>query len=266
MIPGMEAAGVVDAVGSADTGLVPGDRVAFAMRLGTYAEYMVLGADRLVPVPDGLSGRLAAASLLQGMTAQFLSRDLCPAEAGAPVLVHAGAGGLGQLLIQFLRRRGQRVIATASTEAKLAVARQAGADEVINYATDDFAAATRAMTGGTGVAVVYDSVGASTWQGSFDSVRRRGLVVLCGQSSGFVPPIDPQMLRTKGSIGLVRPSLTDYIAERGELLSRAAEVFDGLKQGWLRVRIEEEFPLEEAPSAHQRLESRETTGKLLLLP
>lgn len=266
LIPGMEAAGVVDAVGDGESALSPGDTVAFAMCLGAYSEYIVLPASRVVTVPHELSSSTAAASLLQGMTAQFLSRDLCPASPGESVLVHAGAGGLGQLLIQFLHHRGLRVLATASTAKKLEVAAQAGADEVIDYVRDDFVAAVRKLTGGEGVSVVYDSVGKTTWEGSFDSVRSRGLVVFCGQSSGFVPPIDPQLLRVKGSIVMARPSLTDYIANRAELIQRSREVFGALRDGTLRVNIEEQFPLAEAPAAHRRLESRSATGKILLLP
>ena len=266
MIPGMEAAGVVEAVSQAHPDVVPGARVAFAMHLGSYAEFVVLPVDRLVPIPDDVPATLAAASLLQGMTAQFLGTDLGPERSGEPVLVHAAAGGLGQLLVQVLKKRGMQVLGTASTSEKRDLAASLGADLMIDYTRDGWADEVMRFTDGRGVAVVYDSVGAATWKQSFDCVRSRGSVVFCGQSSGMVPPIDPQLLRQRGSVSMSRPSLTHYIADRRELLDRVEKVYDAVRRGELRVRIEDHLPLKDAAQGHVLLESRTVTGKIILSP
>lgn len=274
LTPGMEAAGVIDALGpdGHDHATDPynhlsvGTRVAYAMQLGSYAEYVVVPLDRLVPIPDTLSITQAAAVTLQGMTAHFLCHDTYPFSAGDTALVHAAAGGLGQLLTQMLVRRGVRVIGTVSTERKAEPARQAGAQEVIIHSQTDFVAEVRRLTDGAGVAAVYDSIGRDTWHGSLSCTRSRGHLVLCGQASGPVPPLDPQLLRSSGSIWLSRPSLTHFIAARDELRRRAADVFSWVAGGELRIRIDDVLPLEQAATAHRLLEERTTTGKLLLLP
>lgn len=272
-VPGMEAAGVVDALGpdvpkkghEEGAPLGVGARVGYAMHPGAYAEYAVVPVHRLVPVPDALSSTLAAAVLLQGMTAHFLSHDY-PLDTGDTALVHAAAGGLGQLLTQVLAHRGVRVIGAVSRESKAELARQAGAADVIVHARANFVEEVRRLTGGTGADAVYDSVGRDTWRGSLDCTRPRGQLVLCGQASGPVPPLDPQLLRGAGSVWLSRPSLGHFIANRGELLRRAADVYSWVAAGDLRVRIEEVLDLSEAATAHRRLEERATTGKLLLVP
>lgn len=265
MTPGMEAAGVVEAVGAEVTSPSPGTRVAFAMYLGAYAEQVIIPADRLVVLPDGVSARLAASCLLQGMTAHFLGHDLYPTLGPDDVvLVHAAAGGLGQALVQTLKARGVRVVGTVSSPEKAAVAEDAGTDHVINYRERDFADEVAALTHGRGVTVVYDSVGRDTWRRSLACVRPRGLLALCGQASGPVEPVDPQLLRHQGSVMLARPSLTHYIANPDELAMRAGEVFAGLQSGRLRVRVEHELPLAEAAAAHRLLESRRVTGKIVL--
>ncbi len=266
LTPGFEAAGTVDAVGPQVTGLTPGARVAYASNPGSYSEYVVAPVSRLVPVPEQIPTPVAAAVMIQGMTAHFLCNDMYRFQPGDTVLVHAAAGGLGQLLTQLLKRRGLRVVGTTSTEYKAELAYQSGADEVINYSESDFASEIRRSTSGAGVAVVYDSVGQRTWRSSLECVRRRGLLVLCGQSSGPVPPVDPQLLRTQGSVGLVRPDLAHYIAERTELLGRSGEIFSLVAAGELRVRIDGTLPLARAADAHRRLQQRATTGKILLIP
>jgi NADPH2:quinone reductase len=274
LIPGMEAAGLIDALGpelSDQSGgsaprLTVGTRVAYAMLLGSYAEYVVAPVNRLVPVPEALSSEQAAAAALQGMTAHFLSYDCYPFSSGDTALVHAAAGGLGQLLTQLLADRGVRVIGVVSSEPKADVARKAGAEEVIVRERTDFVKEVSRLTGGTGIGVVYDSVGQDTWRGSLACTRPRGHLVLCGQASGPVPPIDPQLLRSAGSIWLSRPSLTHFIADRDELLGRAADIYSWVAAGDLRVRIEDVLDLNQAATAHRRLEERGTTGKLLLVP
>jgi len=250
-------------VGEGVLGVAPGDKVAFANVQGAYAEYQVVPAERLVPVPEGLDPRLAAAVLLQGMTVHYLLKSTYPVAPGDQVLVHAGAGGVGLLLIQWAKRLGATVYATASTEAKRALAKEAGADYALPY--EGFAQAVKALSGG-GVDVVYDGVGQSTFEGSLEALRPRGYLVLFGQSSGPVPPLDPQVLNRKGSLFLTRPTLHHYTATRKELLFRAGEVFQAVREGWLRVRIGAEFPLEKAREAHEALEGRRTTGKVLLIP
>ncbi|AMA76174.1 NADPH:quinone reductase [Thermus parvatiensis] len=260
---GEEGAGVVEKVGEGVLGVAPGDRVAFANVQGSYAQYQVVPAERLVPVPEGLDPKLAAAALLQGMTAHYLLKSTYPVAPGDQVLVHAGAGGVGQLLIQWAKRLGATVYATASTEEKRWLCLQAGADYALPY--EGFAQAVKALSGG-GVDVVYDGVGQSTFEGSLEALRPRGYLVLFGQSSGPVPPLDPQVLNRKGSLFLTRPTLHHYTASRKELLWRAGEVFQAVKEGWLKVRIGAEFPLEKAKEAHEALEGRKTVGKVLLIP
>ncbi len=260
---GEEGAGVVEKVGEGVAGVAPGDKVAFANVQGAYAEYQVVPAERLVPVPEGVEPRLAAAVLLQGMTVHYLLKSTYPVAPGDQVLVHAGAGGVGLLLIQWAKRLGATVYATASTEEKRALAKEAGADYALPY--EGFPEAVKALSGG-GVDVVYDGVGQSTFAGSLDALRPRGFLVLFGQSSGPVPPLDPQVLNRKGSLFLTRPTLHHYTASRKELLWRAGEVFQAVREGWLRVRIGAEFPLERAREAHEALEGRKTTGKVLLIP
>lgn len=266
MTLGSEAAGVVDAVGPGVSDIKAGDRVAYAMVPGAYAEYAVLAAERLVAVPEGVDSKLAASAMLQGMTAHFLSHSTFPLKSGDTALVHAAAGGVGGLLVQIAKKLGARVIATVSTEEKAQEARQAGADEIILYTQTDFTAETRRLTGGRGVDVVYDSVGKTTFWGSLDSLRPRGYMVLFGQSSGPVEPIDPQMLNAKGSLFLTRPTLGHYIADRAELLQRAEDIFNWIGAGELKVRIAATFPLAQAAEAHRFLESRQAKGKVLLIP
>ena len=264
--PGGEAAGVVEAVGEGVTGLKPGDRVATVNAQGAYAERCLVAAARLAPVPDGVSSRQAAAAMLQGMTAHYLTASTRPLAAGDACLVHAAAGGVGLLLCRMAKKRGARVIGTVSTEEKAALARAAGADDVILYTKEDFVAETRRLTGGKGVAVVYDSVGKTTFEKGLDVLAPRGTRALFGQSSGAAPSIDPQILNAKGSVYLTRPSLFHYVASREELLARARDVLGWVKDGSLPLRIDRALPLAEAAAAHRALEARETAGKILLIP
>lgn len=263
---GQEAAGTVEVVGPGVTGLAAGDRVAYSGAMGSYAEKAAVPAGRLVKLPDAVSAREGAAAMLQGMTAHYLACSTYPLKSGDVCLVHAGAGGVGQLLIQIAKLRGARVLATTSTEEKAALAREAGADEVILYEEKDFAAEVRRLTDGRGVQAVYDGVGRATFEGSLDSLARRGTMVLFGQASGPVPPFDPSILNAKGSIYLTRPSLFHYVAEREELVARAGDVLGWVGEGRLKLRIGLELPLGEAAAAHRALEGRTTTGKVLLLP
>lgn len=261
---GEEGAGTVAAVGDGVTEVKVGDRVAWASVLGAYAEFAVVPAAKLVPLPDGVDARHGAAIMLQGMTAHYLAMSTYRLESGDTCLVHAAAGGVGLLLVQIAKRQGARVIATAGSDEKAALAKGAGADEVIVYTRDDFVEATRRVTSGAGVQVVYDSVGASTFLQGFDVLAPRGMMVLFGQSSGPVSPVDPQLLNQKGSLFLTRPTLAHYIASRGELLSRAGDLFAWIAAGELEVRIGAEFALADAGDAHRALEGRQTTGKVLL--
>jgi NADPH2:quinone reductase len=265
-ILGQEAAGIVDAVGPEVNDVKVGDRVAYAPEQGAYAEYAVVPAWRLVPVPDNLDLKLAAAVMLQGLTAHYLTYSTYPIKSGETALVHAAAGGVGCLLVQIAKHRGARVIATVSTEDKAREAREAGADEIILYTHTDFASETRRLTGSEGVDVVYDSVGKTTFWGSLDSLRRRGYMVLFGQSSGPVEPIDPQVLNAKGSLYLTRPTLAHYVATRTELLQRANDLFQWITAGDLKVRIAATYPLAKTAEAHRFLESRQAKGKVLLIP
>src|SRR5271166_1470119 len=266
LVLGQEAAGVVSAVGSEVREVAVGDRVAYTMTMGSYAEYAAVAADRLVKIPAGVSEREAAAAMLQGMTAHYLSHDTYPLKKGETALIHAAAGGVGLLLVQMAHNTGARVIATVSTEAKAKLARAAGADEVILYMQTDFEAETKRLTGGKGVDVVYDSVGKTTFEKGLNILRPRGMMALFGGSSGAVPPFDLIALTQKGSLFLTRPSLGNYIATREELAARSGAVFDMLASGKLRLRIEHIYPLAEAQRAHRDLEGRKTTGKLLLMP
>jgi NADPH:quinone reductase len=262
--PGEEGAGTVAAVGDGVTEMRAGDRVAWAGAGGAYAEYAVVPATKLVPLPAEVSASLGAAVMLQGMTAHYLAASTVPLAEGDRCLVHAAAGGVGLLLVQIAKRRGAFVIGTAGNEEKAELARAAGADEVIVYTRDDFAAETRRITGGRGVRVVYDSVGRTTFLPGLELLRPRGTMVLFGQSSGPVDPVDPQLLNRHGSLFLTRPTLHHYVATREELLWRAGELFAWIAAGELSVRVGAEYDLAEAAEAHRALEGRRTTGKVLL--
>jgi NADPH2:quinone reductase len=265
-VVGQEAAGTISALGSDVKGFAVGDRVAYTMQLGTYAEYGVVAADKLVKIPAGVSEREAAAALLQGMTAHYLVYDTYPLKKGETALVHAAAGGVGLLLVQMAHHIGARVIATVSTEEKAKLARAAGADDVILYTQTDFESETRRLMDGKGVDVVYDSVGKTTFDKGLNVLRPRGMMALYGGSSGAVPPFDPIVLSQKGSIFLTRPTLGHYTATPEELQKRAKAVFDMIAAGKLKLRIEHIYPLEQAQQAHRDLEGRKTTGKLLVIP
>jgi NADPH2:quinone reductase len=266
-VPGLEGAGRVLALGPGVTDFAVSDRVAWVEALGSYAERVTVTADKAVPVPPGISDEVAAGLLLQGMTAHFLVNDAHPVQHGENVLVHAAAGGVGLLLTQLAAARGARVIATVSTAEKEALARAAGAADVIRYGeVADLAAAVRSLTGGAGVHAAYDSVGRSTFDASLASLRRRGMLVLFGGSSGPVPPVDPMRLNAGGSLFLTRPKLFDYIPTPEELRARATDVFAEVVDGTLDVRIGHRYALADAATAHGDLEGRRTTGKLLLLP
>jgi NADPH:quinone reductase len=264
-IPGSEAAGVVEEVADDVSILKPCQRVASHSFIGAYAEYAVAPADGLVVLPDGVTERTGAAVMLQGMTAHYLVHSTYRLTSTDTCLVHAAAGGVGLLLCQMARRCGARVIGTVSTEEKAVLARAAGAHEVILYTRQDFAAETKRLTGGAGVQVVYDSVGKTTFLKGLDCLAPRGVMVLYGQSSGPADALDPQLLNQKGSLFLTRPSLPRYVSTRAELLERANAVLGWVTDGTLDVRIDREFPLAAAAEAHRELESRRTTGKLLLV-
>jgi NADPH2:quinone reductase len=266
-IPGSEGAGTVTAVGPGTGDFAVGDLVAWATSPGSYAELAVVPAEQAMPVPQGVGSETAAGSLLQGMTAHYLTASVHAVQPGETVLVHASAGGMGLLLTQLATARGARVIGTVSTPEKERLAREAGAADVIRYGeVDDLAGEVRRLTGGDGLAAVYDGVGASTFDASLASLRPRGMLALYGAASGPVPPVDPQRLNSAGSVFLTRPKLADYVATRDELTWRAGEVFDAIQNGSLRISISGRYPLAEAHRAHQDLQSRRTTGKLLLLP
>lgn len=265
-IDGQEASGVVTEVGPGVTTLRPGDRVAYSGRLGSYAEYSVVAADRLVKIPDQLDFRQAAAAMLQGMTAHYLIHSSYPLKRDETALIHAAAGGVGLLLVQMAKMAGAHVIGTAGTPEKAKLARDAGADEVILYREQDFAAETKRLTDGKGVHVIYDGVGKDTFDKDLEVLRPRGYLVLFGGSSGAVPPFDLIKLSQKGSLFLTRPTLAHYIATRKELEQRANDVLGWIASGKLKLRIEHTYPLAEAAKAHRDLEARKTTGKLILLP
>lgn len=266
LIPGSEAAGTIEELGPGVNGFKAGDAVASTAVIGSYAEYALVPAAQLVKVPDGLNLEQAAAVLLQGMTAHYLTRSTYPLKAGETALVHAGAGGVGLLLTQMAVHLGARVITTVSTKAKAELSREAGASDVILYTEQDFEAEVKRLTGGKGVDVVYDSVGKTTFDGSLNCLRPRGMLALFGASSGPVPPFDPILLNSKGSLFLTRPTLWHYIATRAELEWRAGEVLGWVAGGTLKVRTEHTYPLAEAAQAQIDLEARKTTGKILLVP
>ena len=262
--PGGEGAGTVLAVGQGVTDVAVGDQVAWAGSPGSYAEQVVMPAQNAVPVPNGIDLKVAAAVMLQGMTAHYLCNSTFPVAEGNITVVHAAAGGVGLLLTQMIKRRGGVIVATTSTTPKAELARQAGADHVTSY--DEFGEAVRRITGERGADVVYDGVGKDTFDHSLAALRPRGTMVLYGASSGPVPPLDPQRLNSGGSLFLTRPTLVHYVADRGEMLWRAGDLFEWIAKGELDVRIGGEYPLADAPRAHEDLAGRRTTGKLLLIP
>jgi NADPH2:quinone reductase len=261
---GSEGAGTVEAVGPEVTEVKAGDRVAYAMTRGSYAEYAVVPAWQLVKLPDHVDFVTAAAAMLQGMTAHYLTHSTYPLKSGDTCLVHAAAGGAGGLIVQMAKMRGARVFGTVSTEKKAAIARANGVDEAILYTSQDFEAEVRRLTTGRGVDVVYDSVGKTTFDKSLNSLHPRGLMALFGQSSGPVPPFDPTILNAKGSLFLTRPSLAHYVQNREELSWRAGDVLNWIGTGKLKLRIDRTYPLAEVAEAHRALESRKTAGKLVL--
>ena len=261
---GSEAAGTVESVGPDVTQVSPGDRVAYAMVRGSYAEYAAVPESSLVKIADTIDFESAAAAMLQGMTAHYLTHSTFPLNRGQTCLVHAAAGGTGRLITQMAKMRGARVIGTVSTEEKAAVAAEGGVDHPIVYTAVDFEAEVKRITAGAGVDVVYDSVGKTTFDKSLACLRPRGMMVLFGQSSGPVPPLEPQILNTRGSIFLTRPSLAHYLLSHDELLWRAGDVFAAIERGQLALRIDRVFPLADAAAAHRALESRATAGKLIL--
>ena len=264
--PGMEGAGTVEAVGPDVSDVAVGDRVAYTMVIGTYAQFAVVPVARLVRLPPHIDLKTAAAVMLQGTTAHYLTSSTFPLNPGDTVLVHAAAGGVGQLIVQAARIRGARVIGTAGTPAKAALAQEAGASEVILYAEQDFEVEVKRLTNGRGVDVVYDSVGKDTFAKSLNCLRPRGGLAIFGFSSGPVTPLDPDTLGAKGSLYLTRPGLNQYIATRDELLMRTRDVFTWLGDGRLKLKIEREYPLAEAAQSHIELQARRTTGKVLLIP
>ncbi|MGB7398106.1 MAG: quinone oxidoreductase [Candidatus Macondimonas sp.] len=263
--PGVEGAGTVCALGAEVTAFRIGDRMAWAGVAGSYAEQAAVPAERLIPLPPEVTAQQAATGLLQGLTAQILTSETCPLAPGDQILVHAGAGGVGRLLIQMARARGARVIATVGSADKVDLVRKLGAERVVDRSREDVVAACLDWTGGAGVRAVFDGIGAATFDGSLAVLARRGMLVLFGQSSGPVAPVDPARLAA-GSFFLTRPSLFHYIAERAALLSHAEALFANLQAGRLQLRVDQTFPLTEAAAAHLALESGQTTGKLLLLP
>ena len=266
MVPGNEGAGVVEEIGPGVREVSPGDRVAYSGSLGAYAEYAVVPSWRLIRLPAGMETRTAAAAMLQGMTAHYLTHSTFPLKPGDTCLVHAAAGGVGLLLLQIAKRRGARTIGTVSTPEKEQLAKQFGADEVIRYTEQDFEGEVKRLTGDRGVQVVYDSVGRDTFDKSLNCLDMRGFLVLYGQSSGPVASFNPQILNARGGLFLTRPSLGHYTATREELLERAGDILEWAAAGELRIRIGGEYPLEKASKAHADLAGRKTTGKLLLIP
>jgi NADPH2:quinone reductase len=268
--PGSEASGRVVSVGSSvggvGGGVAVGDLVAYTGALGAYAELAKVPANRVVKLPEGITAKQGAATMLQGLTAHYLASSAYPLSKGDACVVHAAAGGVGLLLCQIAKIRGATVIATVSTEEKAALAREAGADHVILYASQPFEVEVKHLTNGVGAKVIYDGVGKTTFAKDLDCLAPRGTVVLFGQSSGPVDPIDPGILATKGSLYLTRPTLGNYIASREELVARATDVFGWIRDGKVRLRMEHDFPLADASEAHRALEARKTTGKLILLP
>lgn len=263
---GSEGAGTVLEVGEGVADVKPGDRVAWAMVLGSYAEQAVVPADRLVRVPPNVTTETAAAAMLQGMTAHYLSHSTYPLEKGSSCVVHAAAGGVGLLLCQMAKMRGAYVIGTVGNDEKARLAREAGADETIVYTRQDFEAEVKRLTEGRGVPVVYDSVGVDTFDRSLNCLQPRGYLVLFGQSSGPVPPVDPQVLAARGSLFLTRPTLAHYVAKRDELLERAGDVLGWIADGKLKLRVDRTYALADAGKAQEALTGRQTSGKVLLIP
>jgi NADPH2:quinone reductase len=263
-IIGSEGAGVVEKIGPDVTEVAAGDRVAYAMARGSYAEYAVVPAAVLVKLPDGITFEQAAAAMLQGMTAHYLTHSTFPLKQGDSCLIHAAAGGAGLMTVQMAKARGARVFGTVSTEAKAELARENGADDVIRYTEQDFEQEVKRLTNGRGVDVVYDSVGKTTFDKSLNCLRPRGMMALFGASSGPVPPVDPQTLNAKGSLFLTRPTLAHHVLTRDELLWRAGDVLNGVASGKLRLRIDRVYPLSQVAEAHRALENRGTAGKLLI--
>lgn len=264
---GQEAAGVVVATGPGVTGFKPGDRIAYGNGpMGGYAEERVIPADKVVKIPDGVDDRTAAAIMLKGLTSWYLLRRTFPVQPGQTILFHAAAGGVGQIACQWARHLGATVIGTAGGPEKTALAREAGCDHVIDYNTEDFVARVREITGGKGVPVVYDGVGRTTFQGSLDCLAPRGMMVTFGNASGPVDPISPLILSQKGSLYLTRPTLGSYIAERSEHEAAAAELFDVVASGAVKISIAQTYPLRDAAQAHRDLEARKTTGSTVLIP
>jgi NADPH2:quinone reductase len=263
---GMEGAGVVDTVGEGVAEVKRGDRVAYSMILGSYAEYAIVPAWKLAPLPAQIDAPAGATLMLQGMTAHYLTRSTYALKRGETALVHAAAGGVGLLLIQIAKQLGASVIGTVGTEAKAELAKAAGADQVILYNQTDFLAEVKRLTDGRGVHVVYDSVGLSTFNKGLDCLRPRGYMVLFGQSSGSVPPVDPGILAAKGSLFLTRPTLAHYNMDRAEITQRAGDLFNWTTAGKLKLRIDQTLPMTEAAAAHRQLEGRQTTGKVILIP
>jgi NADPH:quinone reductase len=264
--PGLEIAGIIDALGPDVSGWQVGDRVATANAISGYAQQALIPVDKLVRVPEAVDLELAAAVMLQGMTAHYLVYSTFPLKAGDTCLVHAAAGGVGLLLCQIASQIGARVIGTTSNEEKAALARKAGASDIIFYNSEDVAPRVRELTNGRGVDVVYDSVGASTWEGSVNSLRPRGMLVSFGNASGPVPPVSPLVLSSKGSLFLTRPTLAHYTATNEELTWRAGDLFNWMAEGKLEVRVDRRYPLAEAEASHRALQGRETAGKVLLIP
>jgi NADPH2:quinone reductase len=265
-VPGQEAAGIVEKIGDDVTTVKPGDRVAYAGIMGAYAQYAVANASRLVRLPDTVSFELAAAAMLQGMTAHYLTHSTFPLRKGETLLLHAAAGGVGLLLTQIARNIGATVIGTVSTADKSALAIEAGANHVILYTQTDFEVEVKKITSGAGVDVVYDSVGRTTFEKSLNCLRKRGMMVLFGQSSGPVPPFEPTLLNSKGSLYVTRPGLPHYIATREELVWRAGDVLGWVADNRLKVRIDRTYSLQDVAKAQQDLEERKTSGKVIIKP
>ena len=263
---GREAAGVVEAVGAGVTALRPGDRVAYVDPIGSYAEQRIAPAGRMVPIPDGIDDRTAAAMMLKGLTAQYLLRRTYRVNRGETILVHAAAGGVGLILCQWARHLGARVVGTAGSDAKAELARRHGCDEVIVYTRENFVERVKELTAGQGVPVVYDSVGKDTFEGSLDCLRPLGVLVLYGQASGPVPPFNIGQLMTKGSLYLTRPTLVNYTATREDLMAGSKELFDVVQSGAVKITVQQTYPLRDAAAAHAGLEARKTTGSTVLLP
>ena len=265
-IPGQEGAGAVSAVGTQVKTVKVGDRVAWSGVLGSYAEFVLSPEDHLVPVPAAVTDEQAAAAMMHGLTAHYLANDAHKLKAGETALIHAAAGGVGLLLVQMARAIGARVIGTVSSEQKAALAREAGADEVIVFTRQDFESEVKRLTGGKGVDVVYDGVGKATFEKNLNVMRLRGMLVLYGMSSGPVPPVDPAKLSEKGSLYMARTTLAHFTATREELLARTSALFSMIADGKLKVRVAKTYPLAEAPQAHRDMEARQIAGKLLLIP